>query len=185
MRLGPLEARLELELHERELVPRDFDRRDARARLETLTVAGAEEDRARCGRPGAGSGVEAVEAALLAAVPFAQVVRETPVRRVEVEEPRWCRAAEPMDDFRRRADTRPRRKQLLLVADENGELALEHVERIRVPPMEVRVGSGPCVRKERLGDAELFEVGLEHDATAEQRFALARSEHDPVHRRRV
>jgi len=54
-----------------------------------------------------------------------------------------------------------------------------------VPPMEVRVGSWPGVRKERLGNAELFEVGLEHDATPEQRLALAWSEPDPVHRRRV
>jgi hypothetical protein len=49
-------------------------------------------------------------------------------------------------------DERARVEQLLLVVDEHGHAALEHVERIRVLPVEVRLGAVACVREVRLGD---------------------------------
>jgi hypothetical protein len=90
-----------------------------------------------------------------------------------------------VDDSGRSADERGRREHFLLVFDQDGELTLEDVERIRVLLVEVRFGSGPSVREKRLRDAELFEVGLDHDPPAEERFALAGCKHHSVHRRRV
>ena len=45
VRVGAFEARLELELDQRELVAADLDRRDPRLALEPLAFAGGEEDR--------------------------------------------------------------------------------------------------------------------------------------------
>ena len=79
VRIRSLEAGLELELDEADLIPRALDRRHACGSLEPLPTAGAEEDRICRRRSGARSGVDAVEAALLATVARAQVVRETRV----------------------------------------------------------------------------------------------------------
>ena len=77
------------------------------------------------------------------------------------------------------------REQLFLVHDQNCEPALEDVERIRVLPVEVRARSVSRGIEMRFGDAELLEVGLDHDPAVEQRLALARPEHDCVHHGRV
>jgi hypothetical protein len=78
-----------------------------------------------------------------------------------------------------------RREQLFVVHDQNCEPTLEDVERIRVLPVEVRARSVSRGIEIRFGDAELLEVGLDHDPTVEQRFALARPEYDSVHHGRV
>jgi hypothetical protein len=62
---------------------------------------------------------------------------------------------------------------VLLVVDEERQLALEHVERVGVLPVQVRVGAGAGVGEERLGDRELGQRRLEHDPAAEERLALA------------
>ena len=90
-----------------------------------------------------------------------------------------------MYDLRWSADACARRQHLLFVVDQDREPALENVERIRVLPVEVRVRSGASIREERLGDAELVEVGLDDDPSAEERFALAGSVHDSWHFGRV
>jgi len=88
-------------------------------------------------------------------------------------------------DLGRCADERPGPERLLLVVDEHGEAALEHVERVRMLPVIVRLGAVSCVGKERLGDRELVEARLDHDPAVEERLAFARLEHDTVHCGRV
>ena len=73
----------------------------------------------------------------------------------------------------------------LLVVDQDRDSPLEDVERIRVFPVEVRICSGAGVREKGLGDAELVEVRLDDDSSAEERLALAGSVHDSWHRCRV
>ena len=90
-----------------------------------------------------------------------------------------------MHDLLWSADARARGEHLLLVVDQDREPALEDVERIRVLPVEVRIRSGASVREERLGDAELVEVRLDHDPSVEKRLALAGSVHDSWHCERV
>jgi hypothetical protein len=88
-------------------------------------------------------------------------------------------------DFRRRRDERAGVEQLLVVVDEHGHTALEHVERVHVPAVKMRIGAVARVRNVRLGDRELLEARLEHDPAAEERLALAGTEHDRVHCSRV
>ena len=185
VRVGAVEAGLELELDQAQLVTPDLDRRDTIVGLETFTLARAEEDRVGCRGTGAGRNIDAVEAARLAAVARAQVLGKTAVGRVEVEEACARRAPEAVDDPRRCADAGVRIEQLLVVPDENCKSTLEDVKRIRMMPVVVRHGSVARIRKQRLGDGELVEVSLDHDAAAEEHVALARSEHDSVHRVRV
>ena len=90
-----------------------------------------------------------------------------------------------MHDLRRSGNERAGVEQLFLVVDEHGHAAFEHVERIHVPPVEVRVGAVARVRKVRLGDRQLVEARLEHDPAAEERLAFTGPEHDSVHRGRV
>jgi hypothetical protein len=52
-------------------------------------------------------------------------------------------------------------------------------------PVEVRNRSGAGVREKRLGDADLVEVRLDDDSSAEERLALAGPVHDSWHRFRV
>src|SRR6266545_6512439 len=137
VRLRPVEAGFELELHERKLVAPDLDRGDAVVRLQAFPLAGAEVNGLGSRRAAAGGDVDAVEAAGLAAVPRAQMLCEAAVRRVEVEEPCAGRAPEPVNDPGRRAGARAGRKHLLLVFDQDGELALagaihDSVHRVRV-----------------------------------------------------
>jgi hypothetical protein len=90
-----------------------------------------------------------------------------------------------MDDLLGSADARARRQHLLLVVDQDREVALEDIERIRVVPVKVRIRSDAGVREKRLGDAQLVEVRLDDDPSVEERFALAGSVHDSWHVRRV
>ena len=90
-----------------------------------------------------------------------------------------------MHDFRWSADARAPGQHLLLVVDQDRKPAFEDVERIRVLPVEVRIRSGASVWEERLSDAELAEVRLDHDPSAEERLALAGSVHDSWHCERV
>src|SRR5205807_7739916 len=131
---------------------------------QTLACAGTKEDRVGRRRSSAGRNIDAVEAAGLAQVPRAQVLGKTAVRRVEVEEAGARRASESVDDFRRRANGGVRLEQLFIVSDENCEATLQDVERIRVLPVVVRLGSVARIRNQRLGNGELVELGLAHDA---------------------
>jgi hypothetical protein len=70
---------------------------------------------------------------------------------------------------------------MLLVSHEHRELAFENVERVRVPPVEVRSGSRPCTVEPRLRDGELLERGLDHDPAAEQGLAVPRAMNNPSH----
>jgi hypothetical protein len=90
-----------------------------------------------------------------------------------------------MYDLRWSADARAWRQHLLLVVDQDREAALEDVERIRVLPVEVRIRSGAGIGEKRLGNAELVEVRLDDDPSAEERLALAGSVHDSWHFGRV
>jgi hypothetical protein len=185
VRVGSLETGLELELDQRELLAADLDRRDPVFALEPLTFSRRKEDRIRSGASAARRSVDAVETAGLTAIPLLQIPCETPVRCVEVEESRARSAPESVHDFPWSADARARRQQLLVVVDQDRELALEDVERIRVLPVKVRIRSGASVREKRLGDAELVEVRLDDDPSAEERLALAGSVHDSWHLERV
>jgi hypothetical protein len=104
---------------------------------------------------------------------------------MEVEESRPRPAPEPVHDFRWSANVRARGEHLLLVVDQNREAALEDVKRIRVLPVEVRIRSWAGVREKRLGDADLAEIRLDDDPSAEKRLALAGSVHDSWHFGRV
>ena len=97
-----------------------------------------------------------------------QVLREPRIRRVEVEEAGRHRASEPVHEAGRRADGAAGADEMLLVADADRELALEHVERVGVLAVEVEIGSGPRRREPRLGHRQLLEPGLEHDPAAEE-----------------
>jgi hypothetical protein len=185
MRVGSLEAGLEHELDEGQLLSADLDRRDSVPAFETFSLSGKEEDGLRSGAATTGRSVDAVETAGLTAIPLLQIPCEPSVGRVEIQEPRSRSAPEPMHDFPWSADACPRRQQLLLVVDQDRDPALEDVERIRVLPVEVWISSWASIREERLGDAELDEVRLDHDASAEERLALAGSVHDSWHRERV
>ena len=55
----------------------------------------------------------------------------------------------------------------------------------RVPPVEVRIRSRPDIGKKRFRDADLVEVRLDDDPSAEERLALAGSVHDSWHFGRV
>ena len=185
VRIRPLEPRMQLELDQGDLLAADLDRRDTVVRLQPLSFSGLQEDRFRRRLAASRRRVDAVEAAFLTAITRSQVVRKAAVGRVEVEEERGRRAPEAVHDLRRRADERARLELLLLVVDEHREPALEHVKRIRVPAVEVRIGAVASVREMRLRDAKLPEGRLEHDPAVEERLALARSEHDSVHAGRV
>src|SRR5205823_785507 len=88
VRVRAFEAGVDLELDQRQLLPADLDRRDPVVRFEPLSLSRLQED--SLGRRLAAPrwSVDAVEAALLAAIACSQVVREAAVRRVEVEEDR-------------------------------------------------------------------------------------------------
>ena len=141
--------------------------------LEPLAFAGAEQDGVDRGDSRRGRHVEAVEAAGLAPVALAQVVREAAVGRVEIQEAGPRSAPEAVDDVGRRAHAAARPHRVLVVADEKGHLAFEHVERVGVVSMQVRIGARACVGEVRLRDAELVEGHLDHDPAAEERLALA------------
>src|SRR5207247_4313634 len=79
------EARLELELDQRDLLTPDLDRRDTCLRLEPFALTGREEDRVVRGRPTAGGNVDAVETARFAAVARPQMVGKAAVRSMEVK----------------------------------------------------------------------------------------------------
>jgi hypothetical protein len=183
--VGPFEAGLELELGQRELVATDLDRRDSVLAHETFAFAGKKKDGFGSRAATAWRGVDAVEATGLTAIALLQIPCEATARCMEVQEPRTRSAPEPMHDLRWSADARARRQQLLLVVDQDRELALEDVERIGVLPVEVRIRSRASVREVRLRDAELVEVRLDDDSSAEERLALAGSVHDSWHCERV
>ena len=185
VRIGPFETGLELELDQSELISADLDRCDSVFTHESFAFAGREEDRLRSGSATTRRSIDAVEAAGLAAIALLQIPREATVRRVEVQEPCTRRAPEPVDDLRRSAGARSRRQQLLVVVDEHRKPALEDVERIHVLPVEMRIRSGASIGKERLRDADLIEVRLDDDPSAEERLALAGSVHDSWHLGRV
>jgi hypothetical protein len=185
VRVRPFEAGLELELDQRKLFAPDLDRRDPVLTHETFAFARKKKDGFGSWAAAARRSVDAVEAAGLPAIAFLQIPCEAPIRRMEIEEPSPRRAPEPMHDLRRSADARARRQHLLLVVDEDREPTLEDVERIRVLPVEVWIRSGASVREKRLRDAELVEVRLDDDPSAEERLAFAGSVHDPWHRRRL
>ena len=90
-----------------------------------------------------------------------------------------------MDDLRGRGDERARVEQFLLVVDENRHAALDHVERVHVPTVEVRVGAVARVGVVRLRDRELVEARLQHDPAAEERLTFAGPEQNACHRGRV
>ena len=185
VRVRALEARLDLELDQRQLLAAHLDRCDPVVRFESFSLFRLQED--RLGRRLAASRrrVDAVEAALLAAVAGAQVVGEAAVRRVKVQEDRARRRAEAVHDFRRRADECARLELFVLVVHEHGHAALEHVERVRVPAVEVRLGAVASVRKVRLRDAQLLEGRFQHDPPAEERLTFAGSQQNACHRARV
>ncbi len=185
VRVGPFEAGLELELDQRQLLAAYLDRRDSIFALKPLAFSGREKKGFRSVAAAAWRSVDAVETAGLTAIPCLKIPCETTVRRVEVQEPRARSAPEPMHDLPRSADACARGQHLLLVVNQDRKLALEDVERIRVLPMEVRIRSGPRVREKRLCDAELVEIRLDHDPSAEERFAFAGPVHDSGHRRRL
>jgi hypothetical protein len=176
---------LELELDHRELRCADLDRRHPVVAEQPLSFPLGEQD-GTGGRPAAaGLDVDAVEPAGLAAVPRPQVLGEAAVRRVEVEEPRRRRRPEAVDDLDRRTDAPTWRENVLLVVDQDGESALEDVERIGVVMVDVWARAVPRAVEVRLGDRELVEARLEHDPAAEERLSFAWSEHDTSHRSRV
>jgi hypothetical protein len=185
VRVGSFETRVELELDEGELVPSDLDRRDPVLAHETFAFAGKKEDGFGSRAAAPRWSVDAVETAGLTAIALLQIPCEATVRRVEVQEARTGSAPEAMDDLPRSAHARARGQHLLLVVDQDSEPALEDVERIRVLPVEVRIRSLASIREERLRDAELVEVRLDHDPSAEERLALAGSVHDSWHCERV
>ena len=185
VRVGPFEAGLELELDQRELLAPDLERRDSVLALEPFACSGRKEDGVLSGAATARWSVDAVETSGLTAIPLLQIPCEAPVRCVEVEEPRTRSAPETVHDLRRSADACAGRQHLLLFVDQDREPALEDVERIRMLPVEVRVRSGASVREQGLGDAELVEVRLDDDPSAEERLALAGSVHDSWHLERV
>jgi hypothetical protein len=185
VRVGSFETGVELELDEGELVPSGLDRRDPVLAHETFAFAGKKEDGFGSRAAAPRRSVDAVEAAGLTAIPSLEIPCEPPVRRVEVEEPRTRSAPESMHDLRWSADARAGRQHFLLVVDQDREPTLEDVERIRVLSVEMRIRSGASVREKRLGDAELVEVRLDHDPSAEERLALAGSVHDSWHCERV
>ena len=142
VRVRPVEARLELELDQRELLAPDLDRCDPIGRLEPLALTCVDAGPRRAALAAPGRNVDAVEAARLAAIPGAQVGREAFVRGVEVEESRPRRAPEPVDDTGGSADACAWAEQVLLLPDEERELAFEDVERVGVPLMKVWVRPG-------------------------------------------
>ena len=132
---------MQLELDQRQLLSTDLDRRDPVVRFEPLSLARWKEDGFGRRLAAPRGRIDAVETALLAAVARSQAVGETAVRRVEVEEDRRRRAPEAVHDLGRRADERIRLELLVLVVDEDRKPALEHVERVRMPAVVVRVGA--------------------------------------------
>ena len=183
--VGPFEAGLELELDQGQLLSADLDRRDSVLPLETFAFAGRQEDGVRSREPASGRCVDAVEAPGLTAISLLQIPCKTTIRRMEVEEPRPRSAPEPVDDLPWSADAGAWGQHPLLVIDQDSEPSLEDVKRIRVFTVEVRIRSGTGIREKRLGDAELAEVRLDDDPSAEKRLALAGSLHDSWHFGRV
>ena len=181
----PFEAGLELELDQGQLLSADLDRRDSVLPLETFAFAGRQEDGVRSREPAPRRSVDAVEAPGLTAISLLQIPCESTSRRMEVEEPRARSAPEPMHDLRWSTDARARGQDLLLVVDQDREPSLEDVKLIRVLPVEVRIRSWAGVREKRLGDADLAEIRLDDDPSAEKRLALAGSVHDSWHCERV
>ena len=183
VRVRPVKSGSRAKLDDRELLAAHLDRREQRLARQRLALAGLDHDGVVGRLPAARLRVDAVEAALLAAVAGAQVVREAAVRRMEVQEAGRHRRAEAVDDARRRADAPARADDDLLVVDEDPHLALEDVEGVGVVLVVVRVGPGPRRPEVGLRDAELLEGRLQHDAAAEQRFALPGAVNDPWHGR--
>src|SRR5581483_2048206 len=90
-----------------------------------------------------------------------------------------------MDDVRRHEDERSSRRDELppLGAYPEAELALEYVERVRMPPVDVRRRPLLAVRVARLRQIEQLVRRLDHDralGTNRDRLALAGPEHDRV-----
>ena len=121
----------------------DEQRRPA---LDALTFAGAAEDGVGEGSAAVFRRLELVESpsVLLAAVAAgAEHVAEAHARGVDVEEDRGgaARVTERVDDVRRSGGklSGPARQPLDFRPEAKFELTLEHVERVRVPPVHVRV----------------------------------------------
>ena len=182
VRVRALVGGLELELDQAEIVGSDLDRGDAVVRAQRLALAGVEEHGAGVGEP-----VARRAASTLSKPPGSP--RSSSRRcsanrasgRVEVEEAGRHRAPEPVHEAGRRADGAAWADEVLLVADADRQLALEHVERVGVLTVEVEIGPRPRGREPRLGHRQLLEPGLEHDPAAEERLAFAGAVVDAVH----
>jgi hypothetical protein len=95
------------------------------------------------------------------------------------------RAPEAVDDARRGARAPAGAEQMLLVLHQDGELALQDVERIGVPLVEMRPRPGPRAVVPRLRDAELLEGGLDHDPAAEHSRVSAQQPQQDADRSRL
>ena len=69
--------------------------------------------------------------------------------------------------------TRTGAEDVLLVVEQEGELALEDVERVRMLAVVVGLGARSGIREERLGQTELGQGRPEDDPAAEERLAAA------------
>ena len=139
MGVDAFELRQERQVEHGELLQVGLDHERGRVVLDALAFARAAED-------------SAVEAAVGRRLPLvegvalsADVVAEAHRRRVEVEEDRGrvARVPEGVDDVGRSRGERPRRPGDRLEVGPELELdfALQNVERIRVQPVDVRIGA--------------------------------------------
>jgi len=132
----------------------------ARLVLERLRSGEAGEHGVRERATSVGRRLVLVEAALPEA---AQHVAEARGRRVHVEEERGrvARVAEGVDDIGRRSSkvATGRAHRLLLGAERELELPFEHVERVRVVVMDVRVGACFTWLVAEPGDDQRLELG--------------------------
>jgi len=160
MRVDALEGRAEGHVDRGQLWEVAEDPVRARFVLVRLCIAGGGEDGVRERTSSVRRRVVLIEAALPAA---AQDVAEAGGRRVDVEKDRGrvARVAKGVDDVGRRGGegSGQRAHGLLLGAQRELDLALEHVERVRVVVVDVRVGALLARLVAEPGDDERLEVG--------------------------
>ncbi len=103
----------------------------------------------------------------------AQEGSEAAVRRVQVQEARRLGAAmgDRVRDPWRHLHPGPRLRAELPVADRDGQLALEHVERLGVAAVDVRRRRRAAGVAARLRDPDLLDVHEQHDALGQQLVA--------------
>ena len=90
-----------------------------------------------------------------------------------------------MDDARRSTHARVWAEPVLDIVDEERDLAFQDIERIGVPPMQVRVRAWPSAHELRFRHAKLLEIRLDHDPATEDCVTPTCPVNDPGHCRRV